>query len=309
MKDERDELREDLEDISLNDEDLEEDLGEDLSGEDMSVDETDNSSGSGDKKKGSANGNKKKFPVIAVVGLIIVIIGVAVLGLVLGKKKTQNNNSRVARAEVVEETIEVEAPTKASSQSAEEILARVRGENQDILVDATSEAETEKVATEPETDENGETVETTFNRGTRTEEIELENEDKYSVIVEKPTVNYKDIEYSQDIEATYTITKFKQKNKEIFYAEQGDEKFKVDRVDVVAEGSISGLTGTWELTLPYSVDWKLGDMITITYKMGEIDSSSRAIIDLKVKDYNKIESGVVTGDKNKKITKAVIPNS
>lgn len=309
MKDERDELREDLEDISLNDEDLEEDLGEDLSGEDMSVDETDNSSGSGDKKKGSANGNKKKFPVIAVVGLIIVIIGVAVLGLVLGKKKKQNNSSRVAQAEVVEETIEVEAPTKASSQSAEEILARVRGENQDILVDATSEAETEKVATEPETDENGETVETTFNRGTRTEEIELENEDKYSVIVEKPTVNYKDIEYSQDIEATYTITKFKEKNKEIFYAEQGDEKFKVDRVDVVAEGSISGLTGTWELTLPYSVDWKLGDMITITYKMGEIDSSSRAIIDLKVKDYNKIESGVVTDNKNKKITKAVIPNS
>ena len=308
MKDERDELREDLEDISLNDEDLEEDLGEDLSGEDMSVDETDNSSNSGDKKKGSANGNKKKFPVIAVVGLIIVIIGVAVLGLVLGKKKKQNNSSRVAQAEVVEETIEVEAPTKASSQSAEEILARVRGENQDVMVDIQESETTE--TKEPETDENGETVETTFNRGTRTEEIELENEDKYSVIVEKPTVNYKDIEYSQDIEATYTITKFKEKNKEIFYAEQGDEKFKVDRVDVVAEGSISGLTGTWELTLPYSVDWKLGDMITITYKMGEIDSSSRAIIDLKVKDYNKIESGVVTtGDKNKKITKAVIPNS
>ena len=286
---------------------MEEDLGEDLSGEDMSVDETDNSSGSGDKKKGSATGNKKKFPVIAVVGLIIVIIGVAVLGLVLGKKKKQNNSSRVAQAEVVEETIEVEAPTKASSQSAEEILARVRGENQDVMVDI-QESETTEIK-EPETDENGETVETTFNRGTRTEEIELENEDKYSVIVEKPTVNYKDIEYSQDIEATYTITKFKQKNKEIFYAEQGDEKFKVDRVDVVAEGSISGLTGTWELTLPYSVDWKLGDMITITYKMGEIDSSSRAIIDLKIKDYNKIESGVVTGDKNKKITKAVIPNS
>ena len=306
MKDEREELREDLEDISLNDEDLDEDLGEDLSGEDMSVDETDNGSDSGDKKKGSANGNKKKFPVIAVVGLIIVIIGVAVLGLVLGKKKKQNNSSRVEQVEVVEETTEVEAPTKASSQSAEEILARVRGENQDVMVDIQ---ESETTVTEPETDENGETVETTFNRGTRTEEIELENEGKYSVIVEKPTVNYKDIEYSQDIEATYTITKFKEKNKEIFYAEQGDEKFKVDRVDVVAEGSISGLTGTWELTLPYSVEWKLGDMITITYKMGEIDSSSRAIIDLKVKDYNKIESGVVIGDKNKKITKAVIPNS
>ena len=302
-------MREDLNDISLSDDDLDELVEDnDLSGEDMSVDETEDAS-ENKKEKSKNSGKKKKFPIIAVVGLLVVIVGVAVLGLVLGKRKNSNRQNEVIVNELPDND-EEETQRPIGGQSSEEILARVRGDNQDIMVDVDLINESDEVQEEIETDENGETIEAT-NRNTRLEEVELDTESKYEVIVEKPTVNYKDIEYSQDIEATYTITKFKEKNKEIFYAEQGEEKFKVDRVDVIAEGSISGLTGTWELTLPYSIEWKLGDMITITYKMGEIDSSSRAIIDLKVKDYNKITNEVILGTNNGKqpLKKAVIPNS
>ena len=293
-------LREDLEDISLDDNDLG-DLGEDLNDDDMSVEENNENESSGGKQ-----GKKKKFPIFAVVGLVVVLIGVAILGLMLGKKKNSKNKV------VVEETVEYEMPaldetkeTKQTVQSADEILARVRGENKDAYVDITGEEETTE-ALITDSSENDESEEALSSRDTRIEEIENDNGDKYSVIVEKKKINYKDVEYSTDIEATYTITRFKEKQKEIFYTEQGDEHFKVDRVDIVAEGSISGLTGTWELTLPYSTEWKLGDMITVSYKMGEVDDSSRAIIDLKVKDYSKITVDIGV-NKNNTQKKAVIP--
>ena len=88
-------------------------------------------------------------------------------------------------------------------------------------------------------------------------------------------IDYIDIELSQQIKGTFTIT-----DKQYFAKKTGDSVTKLE-LTVRATGEISGLTGSYTLDIPWRVAelLKLGDIIDVYYYIGDINGS-RVVLDV-----------------------------
>lgn len=75
-----------------------------------------------------------------------------------------------------------------------------------------------------------------------------------------------ELEFTDDIEGIFTVTTMK-----FFAKNSGDETF----VKSIATGSISGLSGTYGVEVPYhlAVNINLGDSFKLYYKLGNIDGN------------------------------------
>lgn len=75
-----------------------------------------------------------------------------------------------------------------------------------------------------------------------------------------------ELEFTDDIEGIFTVTALK-----FFAKNSGDETF----VKSIATGSISGLSGTYGVEVPYhlAVNINIGDSFKLYYKLGNIDGN------------------------------------
>ena len=227
------------------------------------------------KNNNKGNNNQKKekkkggFPVILVVFIVLVMVAGAglIAKRILGGNKPQTANIQ----ETQETTVDYEK---------ESLLAEIQKMKEE------SEQASKKV--EPETDEFGDIIQVedsdlidlSGGDGLLTTVSNDEgNDDGVSPVPKTTKFDYDELKFTQDIDAVFTVTKFKVSEKE----NRGEYRLEYDCI-----GSISGLSGNYTMNLPYSLKMRTGLQVPVKYKSADLDEygDKKVIKDLRI-DYVK----------------------